>query len=152
VLDYLTRQLAGTLRPGDTTLVRYPTAIEQTLGFTLVEIGSRRAVVQVHADIERFGNQQGTIHGGFLCELADATIGTAHSTVISVGESFTSTDLIARFLRPSWSGTLTATATCTHAGKTLSQYLCEVSGSDGRVIASITSAVMTLRGDAAKGR
>lgn len=152
MLDYLTRRLAGTLRPGDTTLLRYPTAIEQTLGFTLIEVGLRMAVVRVHADTERFGNQQGTIHGGFLCELADATIGTAHSTVINAAESFTSTDLIARFLRPAWSGTLTATATCTHAGKTLSHYLCEVSGSDGRVIASVTSAVMTLRGDAAKGR
>ena len=28
---------------------------------------------------ERFGNQQGTIHGGFLTELADAAIGTAWS-------------------------------------------------------------------------
>ncbi|SOC89620.1 uncharacterized domain 1-containing protein [Curtobacterium sp. 314Chir4.1] len=152
MLDYLTRRLAGTLRPGETTLVRYPTAIEQTLGFTLVDVGGRSAVVQVHADVERFGNQQGTIHGGFLCELADAAIGTAHSTVMRAGESFTSTDLVARFLRPSWSGTLTATATCTHAGRTLSQYLCEVTGRDGRVIASVTSAVMTLRGDAAKGR
>ena len=32
--------------------------------------------------VEIHGNQQGTFHGGLFCELADAAIGTAHSTVI----------------------------------------------------------------------
>lgn len=40
------------------------------------------------------------IHGGLLCELADAAIGTAHSTLMGEGETFTSIDLKATFLRP----------------------------------------------------
>lgn len=152
VLDYLLRQLEGRLEPGDTTHLRYPTAISRLLGIELMEIAERRAVVRIAADVERHGNQQGTVHGGFLCELADAAIGTAHSTAIQPGESFASMDLHARFLRPAWSGILIAAATCTHRGRTVSQYECEISREDGTVVATVTSAVMTLRGEAAAGR
>ena len=40
------------------------------------------------------------MHGGMLCELADATIGTAHSTAIAEGETFASIDLRISFFRP----------------------------------------------------
>ncbi|WGL52417.1 PaaI family thioesterase [Nocardioides sp. BP30] len=152
VLEYLQRQLAGTLQPGDTTHVRYPTAISRLLGIEIIEVAERQAAVRIAADVELHGNQQGTIHGGLLCELADAAIGTAHSTIIEPGESFTSLDLDARFVRPAWSGTLIATARCSHAGRTISHYHCDIRRDDGKTIATVTSAVMTLRGEAAAGR
>jgi uncharacterized protein (TIGR00369 family) len=152
VLEYLRRQLAGTLRPGDTTHLRYPTAISRLLGLEVIDVDERFAVVRIAADVELHGNQQGTVHGGLLCELADAAIGTAHSTVIEPGESFTSIDLSARFVRPAWSGPLTATARCTHPGRMVSQYQCEIAREDGKVVAVVGSAVMTLRGEAAAGR
>lgn len=152
VLEYLRRQLAGTLHDEDTTHLRYPTAISQLLGFRIVEIGEAVAVIELHADALRHGNQQGTVHGGLLCELADAAIGTAHSTLMDGGESFTSIDLRATFLRPVWQSTLRARASATHRGKTITHYLCEISREDGRPVASVTSAVMTLRGQHAQGR
>jgi len=152
ILQYLQLQLDGTLVEGHTTHMRYPTAISQLLGFRIVEIGEASAIVELEADVSLHGNQQGTVHGGLLCELADAAIGTAHSTIVARGESFTSIDLKATFLRPVWKSKLRARAWADHRGRTISHYRCEVQREDGKLVASVSSAVMTLRGDHAQGR
>ncbi|MGC7497381.1 PaaI family thioesterase [Pandoraea pneumonica] len=152
VLNFLRRQLAGTLRLDDKTHMRYPTAISNLLGFRIVAIDEAMAVIALDANAEIHGNQQGTVHGGLLCELADAAIGTAHSTLMREGETFTSIDLKATFLRPVWVSRLEAHAWATHQGRTVSHYLCEIKRDDGKVVARVDSAVMTLRGDHAKGR
>lgn len=152
VLAYLQRQLEGTLAHGDATHMRYPTAISQLLGFRIVAIGEAMATVELAADATRHGNQQGTVHGGLLCELADAAIGTAHSTWVGEGESFASIDLKATFLRPVWRARLRAHAWAEHRGRTISHYRCDVQREDGQVVARIASAVMTLRGASAQGR
>ncbi|MDB5989875.1 MAG: thioesterase [Herbaspirillum sp.] len=152
VLEYLRRQLDGSLESEDVTHMLYPTAISRLLGFRIVEIGQAMAVIELDADAECHGNQQGTVHGGLLCELADAAIGTAHSTLMEAGESFTSIDLKATFLRPVWQSRLRAHARVMHGGRTISHYLCDITREDGKVIASVSSAVMTLRGDRAQAR
>ncbi len=152
VLDYLQRQLDGTLAAGAVTHMRYPTAISQLLEFRIVAINEAMAAIVLDADASRHGNQQGTVHGGLLCELADAAIGTAHSTLMQPGESFTSIDLKATFLRPVWQSRLRAHAWAAHRGRTISHYRCDIQRDDGKVVASIESAVMTLRGDHAQGR
>jgi uncharacterized protein (TIGR00369 family) len=151
-LEYLQRQVDGSLEPGDRTHLRYPTAISTLLGIELVNVGVREATVQISADSAIHGNQQGTVHGGLLCELADAAIGTAHSTVIESGQSFTSIDLKATFLRPVWAERLRARAHATHAGRTISHYACDITREDGKIVATVTSAVMTLTGEKAAGR
>ncbi len=152
VLEYLRRQIEGRLAGHESTHMRYPTAISQLLGFRIVAIGEAMAVVELDADAQRHGNQQGTVHGGLLCELADAAIGTAHSTLMAEGESFTSIDLKATFLRPVWRSTLCARAWAEHRGRTVSHYRCDIERDDGKTVASIASAVMTLRGEHARGR
>ena len=152
VLDYLQRQLNGTLLDNDVTHMRYPTAISQLLGFRILSIGKAEAVITLESDATLHGNQQGTVHGGLLCELADAAIGTAHSTIIAEGESFTSIDLKATFLRPIWQSRLLARSWAEHQGRTISHYRCDIQRDDGKTVASITSAVMTLRGEQAQGR
>lgn len=152
VLAYLQRQLAGSLAAGDTTHMRYPTAISQLLGFRIVAVGEAMAALELEADAALHGNQQGTVHGGLLCELADAAIGTAHSTLMQTGESFTSIDLKATFLRPVWQSRLRAHAWASHRGRTISHYRCDIQREDGKMVASVESAVMTLRGEGASGR
>jgi uncharacterized protein (TIGR00369 family) len=152
VLEYLQRQLSNRLNDDHVTHMRYPTAISKLLGFRIVEIGEALAVVEMDADANLHGNQQGTVHGGLLCELADAAIGTAHSTLIESGESFTSIDLKATFLRPVWKSTLRARAVASHRGRTISHYQCDIERDDGKIVASIASVVMTLRGEHAHGR
>lgn len=151
-LEFLSRQLDGSLPVDATTEMKYPTAISKLLGFRIVEISKGCAKLELNANAEIHGNQQGTVHGGMLCELADAAIGTAHSTAIQEGETFTSIDLKIKFFRPVWESVLTATAKQIHHGKTITHYQCEITRDDGKAIALATSTVMTLRGNAANGR
>lgn len=132
--------------------MRYPTAISRTLAMRVVEIGQGLATVEIDADAEIHGNQQGTVHGGLICELADAAIGTAHSTLMAEGESFASIELKVNFIRPVWKSVLRAVAKPVQSGTTVSHYACEIFRDDGKLAAMATSTVMTLRGDKATGR
>jgi uncharacterized protein (TIGR00369 family) len=152
VLEYLTRHTSETLEAHHTTHLRYPTAISRTLGMRIVAVGHATATLEIDADPGIHGNQQGTVHGGLLSELADATIGTAHSTLIEPGESLTSIELKVNFFRPVWRTTLRATARPTHQGRNISHYTCEILRDDGKLAALATSTIMTLRGEQAVGR
>ncbi len=152
VLDYLRRHIDNALEEGDTTHMRYPTPISRTLGIRVVDVGSGTAAVEIDADSAIHGNQQGTVHGGLICELADAAIGTAHSTLMAEGESFTSIELKINFFRPVWNSTLRAVARPVQSGRTLTCYQCEILRDDGKVAAMVTSTVMTLRGEKSAGR
>lgn len=152
VLEYLIKSIEGTLSAGTTTYMKYPTAISKTLQMEVVEIDFSKATIQINADQDIHGNQQGTVHGGLLCELADAAIGTAHSTTVGDQESFTSLEFKINFFRPVWKDTLRATAFPVQSGKTITVYHCEIKNTEGKTIALASSTVMTLRGDKAKGR
>jgi uncharacterized protein (TIGR00369 family) len=152
VLDYLKHQVAGTLSPDMVTYMNYPTAISKTLLMTIVAVDLGTATVEINADNNIHGNQQGTIHGGLICELADAAIGTAHSTLMEEGQSFTSIELKINFYRPVWKSKLRAVAKPLQNGRTLTHYICEIINDEDKVVATVTSTVMTLHGDKAKGR
>lgn len=152
ILEYLQHMIEGTLMPDMTTHMRYPTSISKTLGITLKEIDLGKATVEINTSQEKHSNQQGTIHGGLICELADAAIGTAHSTLINEGESFTSIELKINFYRPVFHSVLCAKAKPLQSGKTISHYICEITRDDGKTVAIVTSTVMTLRGEKAFGR
>lgn len=152
VLDYLRHQLADSLPADATTEMKYPTAISKLLGFRIAGIDKAYACLEMDADADIHGNQQGTVHGGLLSELADATIGTAHSTTIGAGETFTSIDLRISFFRPVWKSVLTATARPIQHGRTITHYQCEIVRDDGKLVAFAAGTVMTLRGDMAEGR
>jgi len=152
VLDYLIHQLAGTLTPDMETTMNYPTSISRTLsiGITAVDYGT--ATVEIAADALIHGNQQGTVHGGLICELSDAAIGTAHSTLMQEGQSFTTIELKINFYRPVWKSKLRAIARPLQSGKTITHYICEVKNEEDKVVAMVTSTVMTLHQEKAVGR
>jgi uncharacterized protein (TIGR00369 family) len=131
---------------------RYPPPVAKILGFQLVEVGNATASVRLTTDPAVHGNPMGTIHGGILCDIADAAIGTAHATVLDEGESFTSLDLQINFFRPVWQETLVAKARPVQLGRSVSRYVCDITRQDGKLVAQVTSTVMTLRGDKADGR
>lgn len=152
VLDYLKHQLAGTLTADMETYMRYPTAISRTLAIAITEVDNGTATVAIAADALVHGNQQGTVHGGLICELADAAIGTAHSTLMKEGQSFTTIELKINFYRPVWQSTLRASARPLQSGKTITHYICEVKNEEDKLVAVVTSTVMTLHDDKAAGR
>jgi len=131
---------------------KYPPAIAETLGFDLIDACNGTATIEIVTDVARHANPMGTVHGGVLCDVADAAIGTAHATTLAEGESFTSLDLQINFFRPVWNDRLRAIAKPVHRGKTISRYVCDILNSDEKLVAQVTSTVMTLRGEKASGR
>lgn len=130
----------------------YPPAIAKTLGFRLIEIGPGTATMELVADTQIHANPMGTIHGGVLCDIADAAIGTAHATSLKEDESFTSIDLQINFFRPVWNGRIRAVAKPVNVGRQISRYVCDILKDDDKLVAQVFSTVMTLRGEQASGR
>lgn len=128
------------------------TAIARTLGFEIVEAQPGRAALEVDADPARHGNQQGTVHGGFLVELLDAAMGTAQESVVAAGESFATLEIKVNFVRPVWKSRLRAEVQRVHPGRTISYYEGRVLNDTGKVVAHASSTVMTLTGARAEGR
>ena len=151
-LDYLRKLLSGTVTSADKPPFNFPFPIMKTLGFRLVEVGEGTASMELEAKTELHSNPMGTIHGGVLCDIADAAIGTAHFTTLTEGESLASIDLQINFFRPVRNERLKAAARPIHRGKTVSRYVCDITRADGKLVAQVTSTVMTLRGEAAQGR
>lgn len=152
IKDWLRKYLDGTVDTDEKMRMEYPPAIARTLGFDLVAIGDATATLTMETDPAKHANPMGTIHGGVLCDIADAAIGTAHSTTLEENESFTSIDLRINFFRPIWKEKITATAKVVQLGKTVSYYTCDITKADGKLVATVTSSVMTLRGEKVTGR
>jgi uncharacterized protein (TIGR00369 family) len=151
-LDYLRKLLRGEAIPTDRSTFNFPFPIMKTLGLRLVEVSEGTASMEMEVKIDLHSNPMGTIHGGVLCDLADAAIGTAHLTTVADEESFTSIDLQINFFRPVWNDRIRADAKPIHRGRTISRYVCDITRADGKLVAQVMSTVMTLRGGAARGR
>src|SRR6266481_4725846 len=130
----------------------YPPTIAKTLGFRLIDVGPGTATMELIANTEVHANPMGTIHGGVLCDIADAAIGTAHATSLKEDESFISIDLQINFFRPAWNGRIRAVAKPVNVGRQISRYVCDILRDDDKLVAQVSSTVMTLRGDQASGR
>ena len=94
----------------------------------------------------------GTLHGGILCDVADAAMGCAMASTLEEGESFTSVDLTTKFLKPVWHAQLTAVGRVVKRTRTLGLVECDVTDDSGSLVAKVISTCMVLRGDDAKGR
>src|SRR5436190_5593592 len=121
------------------------------LGARLTQIGDGRAHIELDAD-ERLANPMGTLHGGVLCDIADAAMGMAYASMLGDGESFTTLELKINFVRPVWRARLTAEGTVVNRGRTVGLTECVVTDEKGRLIAKATSTCLTLRGEQASGR
>jgi uncharacterized domain 1 len=98
--------------------------VAQLLGMRLIEVEDGRAVFEVDAD-DRFWNPMGTVHGGILCDLADAALGVCWAATLDEGETFTTVELKINFLRPVRDGRLRAVGTVTKRGRHIGMTECE---------------------------
>ncbi len=129
-----------------------PPPIARLIGFRPLAAASGRAVFELDTDLEQHANPMGTIHGGILCDLADAAMGFAYASTLEDGETFTTLELKINFLRPVWQTRLSATANSVQRGRTIGLVECDITDSDGRLVARASSTCMTLRGAQAQGR
>jgi uncharacterized protein (TIGR00369 family) len=125
--------------------------IARLIGFELTSIKPGEAVVELEAG-EGHGNPMGTLHGGVLCDIADAAMGLAYASTLEEGESFTTLELKINFLKPIWNSKLTAKGVVMKKGKTTGLVECKITDEGGSLVAFSTSTCLTLRGEQAKGR
>ena len=128
-----------------------PPPVATLVGFTVPEVEPGRAVVTLDAD-RRHANPMGTVHGGILCDIADAAMGIAYAATLDEGETFTTLELKINFLKPVRTGRLVATGLVVKAGHTVGLIECDVVDDKERLVARASSTCMTLRGEQAVGR
>ncbi len=128
-----------------------PPPIGTLIGMRLTSIEPGRAVFELEAG-ERHTNPMGTLHGGILCDIADAAMGCAYAATLNEGESFTTLELKINFLRPVRIGRLTAVGQVVTGGRTVGLAECTITDDQGRLVARASSTCMTLRGKQAVGR
>ena len=125
--------------------------VARLIGFEVKEIAEGRAVVTLAAGPQH-ANPMGTLHGGILCDIADAAMGMAFASTLAAGESFTTIELKINFFRPVWEARLRAEGKVVRRGSTVGYVECEITDEDGRLVAKSASTCMALKGERAKGR
>jgi uncharacterized protein (TIGR00369 family) len=125
--------------------------IAELIGFRVEEAGGGRAVGSLHAGPQH-ANPMGTLHGGVLCDLADAAMGVAFVTTLEPDESFTTATLSIDFFRPVWHTLLRAEARVVNRGRNVGYIECEVTDQAGKHVAKARSTCLVLRGEQARAR
>jgi uncharacterized protein (TIGR00369 family) len=125
--------------------------IGRLIGFEARDIGDGRATVVLAAGPQH-ANPMGTLHGGILCDIADAAMGIAFATTLAPEESFTTVELTINFIRPVWQAQLRAQGMVVRRGKTIGYIECTITDEQNRLVAKAASTCMVLRDQKAAGR
>ena len=141
-IEAFRRMVAGELEPPP---------VADLVGMRMTEVEPGRVIFELEAGPQH-ASPLGTLHGGILCDLADAALGCAHASLLEEGETFTTLELKINFLKPVWSGHLVAEGRSLKFGRTVGLAECRVTDEHGSLVAHATSTLMTLRGEAAEGR
>ena len=128
-----------------------PPPIAALIGFTLSAVSPGEAVVELAAGREH-ANPMGALHGGVLCDIADAAMGIAYASTLAEGETFATIELKINFLKPVWRAKLRAVGHLVKAGKSLGFLECDIIDEQQSLVARASSTCMTLRGEQAHGR
>ena len=125
--------------------------VARLIGFEAEKIGEGRAAVVLAAGPQH-ANPMGTLHGGILCDIADAAMGMAFASTLAPDESFTTVELKINFFRPVWQAQLRAEGVVVQRGRSIGYVECTITDEQRRVIARASSTCTVLRGDIAAGR
>jgi uncharacterized protein (TIGR00369 family) len=125
--------------------------IAELIGFEMEQINRGHAVAVLEVGPQH-ANPMGTLHGGVLCDVADAAMGMAFASTLENDESFTTINLGIEFFRPVWKGRLRATAQVINRGKNIGYVECEIKDDAEKRIAKANSTCTVLRGEQSKHR
>ena len=125
--------------------------VANLIGFRITQVGDGSAAMEMETNATHF-NPMGTVHGGILCDIADAAMGIAFASLAAEGESFTTLELKINFLKPIWKSKLRADARVVKSGKQIGLVECEIKNEQGSLVAKASSTCMFLKGAEARGR
>jgi uncharacterized protein (TIGR00369 family) len=125
--------------------------VAKLIGFDLVEVKNGKSVFTLKTKETHF-NPMGTVHGGILCDLADAAMGVAYATLLDERETFTTIELKINYLKPVWKTTLKANAIVVKKGSSIGLIECTIFDENESLVAKASSTCMTLNGEKAINR
>ncbi|HWG90042.1 MAG TPA: PaaI family thioesterase [Candidatus Thermoplasmatota archaeon] len=131
-------QIAKTL---NVPLERAPVA--DLIGMELKSAGRGMATFTLRVD-RRHHNPMGSVHGGILCDLADASMGVAVISTLGKDETFTTLELKTTFLRPVFEGLLTCEAKVVNRGKHIAYVEASITNEAGKLVARAVSTNMVI--------
>ena len=126
-------------------------AVARLIGFEAKDVADGHATVTLPAGPQH-ANPMGTLHGGILCDIADAAMGLAFASTLAPEESLTTVELKINFFRPVWQARLKAEGTVVQRGQTMGYVECTITDEENRLVAKAASTCMVLRGQKAAGR
>jgi len=142
ILDRLQQMVRGEIPPPP---------VAALIGFWLTAIEPGQATLEMDVS-ERHANPRGSLHGGVLCDIADAAMGMAYASTLGEDESFTTLELKINFLKPVWNAHLRAKGRVVSRGRTVGLTEADVFDERERLVARASSTCLTLRGEQAAGR
>ncbi len=125
--------------------------VSEVLGFTVKEVEEGRVVIELEVS-ERLHNPMGTLHGGIICDIADAAMGYAFATTLEDDELFTTIELKTNFLKPIFKGKLRADGKMIKKGSSVGLLECHVFDHKDSLVAHATSSCMVLKGNPGRKR
>jgi len=125
---YLEGWLSGRNEPPVATLV----------GLRLLSAGGDGATLEMDAGTQHH-NPMGIVHGGVLCDLADAAMGVAMAAALEEGEAFSTVELQMNYFRAVTEGRLTALGRLVRRGRTTAYLESEITDGEGRLVAKSSS-------------
>lgn len=120
--------------------------VSEVLGFTVIEAEEGRVVIELEAT-DRLHNPMGTLHGGILCDIADAAMGYAFSSTLADDELFTTVEIKLNFLKPVFKSTLRAEGKLIKKGSSVGLLECQIYDEKESLVAHSTSTCMVLKGN-----
>jgi len=126
-------------------------AVARLIGFEAKDVADGHATVTLSAGPQH-ANPMGTLHGGILCDIADAAMGLAFASTLAPEETLTTVELKINFFRPVWRERLRAEGTVVQRGQTMGYVECTITDEENRLVAKAASTCMVLRGQKAAGR
>lgn len=123
---------------------RNPAPVAKLPGFQLTGFEDGVARIEVDA-YNRHHNPMGVVHGGVLCDLADAAMGVAFTGGLEEGESFVTIQLSATYLLSIRAGRLIATGRVLQQGRSAGHAEAEVTDIEGRLVARFSSTCLVTR-------
>jgi uncharacterized protein (TIGR00369 family) len=120
-----------------------PPPVAKLIGFRLTSVEPGQALIEFQPGPRHY-NPQGTVHGGILCDVADAAMGIAFGTTLAEDVTFTTVELKINFLRPAQTNPLKVLGRVVKGGRRVGFTDCEIRDHQDRLIATATSTCLIL--------
>ena len=117
--------------------------VARLIGFRMTKCEQGEATFELEAGPQH-ANPMGTLHGGILADVSDASMGMAYASTLPDGWTFTTIEHKINYMRPVWSDRLVAVGRVIKAGKLIALLECDITDSKGNLVAHATSTCMAL--------